>query len=270
MNVWVEDFLRNHPLFTVEEFGRYLASRGQNWSKEKANLLSYHKKAGHLVSIRRGLYATVPRGSDPQQHQVDPFLIAAKLTKDAVLSFHTALEFHGRAYSVREYFTYASAAPLDPFVFRGHVFRGVGFPQTLRHKGKEQFGVVDADRAGMSVRVTNLERTFVDTLHRPDLSGTWEEVWRSLESIQFLDLEQVLRYTELLGNATTAAKVGFFLEQHGDTLMVKDQDLAAFFRLRPKRPTYMDRSQRQAGRLVPQWNLLVPPDVLDRSWGAEL
>lgn len=28
-------------------------------------------------------------------------------------------------------------------------------------------------------------------------------------------LEQVLRYTELLGNATTAARVGFFLEQVG-------------------------------------------------------
>ena len=46
-----------------------------------------------------------------------------------------------------------------------------------------------------------------------NLSGSWEEIWRSLESIQFLDLEQVLRYTELLGNATTAARVGFFLEQ---------------------------------------------------------
>ena len=31
---------------------------------------------------------------------VDPYLVAAKMTEDAVLAYHTALEFHGRAYSV--------------------------------------------------------------------------------------------------------------------------------------------------------------------------
>ena len=268
--MWAEDFFRKHPVFTVDEFGRYLSSRGQNWSREKANLLSYHKKTGHVVSIRRGLYATVPRGSDPLLHQVDPFLIAAKLTQDSVLSYHTALEFHGRAYSVQEYFTYASAHPLAPFTYRGHVFRGAHFPQMLSRKKEERFGVVEVDRSGTGVRVTNLERTFVDTLHRPDLSGSWEEIWRSLESIQFLDLEQVLRYTWLLGNATTAARVGFFLEQHADLLMVNEKDFTAFERLRPKQATYLDRSQRQDGRLVTRWNLMVPREVLERSWGTTL
>ncbi len=130
--------------------------------------------------------------------------------------------------------------------------------------------MVEVDRSGSGVHVTNLERTFVDTLHRPDLSGSWEEIWRSLESIQFLDLDQVLRYTRLLGNATTAARVGFFLEQHADSLMVKEKNLAAFERLRPKHPTYLDRSQRQAGRFVTRWNLMVPTEVLERSWGTTL
>lgn len=215
--MWAEDFFRKHPVFTVDEFGRYLSSRGQNWSREKANLLSYHKKTGHVVSVRRGLYATVPRGA-----------------------------------------------------IGGHAFRGVHFPKELSRKKEERFGVVEADRSGTSVRVTNLERTLVDTLHRPDLSGSWEEIWRSLESIQFLDFEQVLRYTRLLGNATTAARVGFFLEQHADSLMVREKDLDAFERLRPRHPTYLDRSQRQAGRLATRWNLMVPHKVLERSWGATL
>ncbi|MDZ7837948.1 MAG: hypothetical protein U5N58_08345 [Actinomycetota bacterium] len=30
------------------------------------------------------------------------------------------------------------------------------------------------------------------------LSGTWEEIWRSLESIEFFDLDQVLAYVLLL------------------------------------------------------------------------
>ena len=77
----------------------------------------------------------------------------------------------------------------------------------------------------MRLRVTNLERTLVDVLDRPGLSGSWEEIWRSLESVEFFDLDKVVEYALLLGNATTAAKVGFFLEQHRETLMVEDRHL---------------------------------------------
>jgi hypothetical protein len=38
----------------------------------------------------------------------------------------------------------------------------------------------------------------VDVLDRPRLSGGWEEVWRSLETIPFLDLDQVVQYALLL------------------------------------------------------------------------
>ena len=50
--------------------------------------------------------------------------------------------------------------------------------------GEEHFGVLTTERAGMSLRVTNLERTFVDVLDRPLFSGGWEEVWRSLEAVE--------------------------------------------------------------------------------------
>ncbi len=74
----------------------------------------------------------------------------------------------------------------------------------------------------MAISVTGLERTFVDVLNRPDLAGSWEEIWRSLESVEYFDLEKVASYVDFLGNATTAAKVGFFLEQHRESLMVDE------------------------------------------------
>ncbi|OGA43455.1 MAG: hypothetical protein A3G24_12650 [Betaproteobacteria bacterium RIFCSPLOWO2_12_FULL_62_13] len=64
------------------------------------------------------------------------------------------------------------------------------------------------------MRATTLERTLVDVFARPDLAGGWEEIWRSLETVEFFDLDVVVQYVLLLENATTAAKVGFFLEQH--------------------------------------------------------
>ena len=73
-------------------------------------------------------------------------------------------------------------------------------------KEQQSFGVLESDRFGLDVRVTGLERTLVDVLNRPDLAGSWEEIWQSLESVEFFDLDKVLEYVFLLENATTAAK----------------------------------------------------------------
>ena len=127
-------------------------------------------------------------------------------------------------------------------------------------------GVVTAERLGFPVRVTSLERTLVDVLDRPRLSGGWEEVWRSLESVEFFDVEAVMDYARLLGNATTAAKVGFYLEQHGESLMVEPDQIEHLRRHRPRRPHYLDGARNGRGRPVSAWNLVVPREVVDRAW----
>ncbi|MCK5878932.1 MAG: transcriptional regulator [Holophagae bacterium] len=259
-------FFRNHPVFTGEEMADYLSSCGKTGSRTKETLLAYHRKTGHVLPIRRGLYAVVPPGIDPVSHSVDPFLVASKLTRDAVLSCHTALELHGYAYSVQEHFVYSAFRPLVPFTFRNHIFRGVRFPDSLRRANQEGFGVVTMDRSGMEIRVTSLERTMVDVLNRPKLSGGWEEIWRSLESVPFFDLDKVLEYVLLLGNATTAAKVGFFLDQHRTPLMVEEKHLKPLQSLRSLQPHYLDRSKQRPSRLVSEWNLMVPTEIFERTW----
>ena len=265
-----DGFFRKGPVFTGEELAEHLSSHGEVGERTKEALLAYHRKTGRVIRVRRGLYAVIPAGSDPNSYPVDPFLVAAKLTRDAVLSHHTALEFHGRAYSVRNDFTYSASRPLGPLAFRSYVFRGTRFPQALRRAGKENFGVSTMERTGMELRVTSLERTLVDVLDRRALSGSWEEIWRSLESVEFFDLDRVVEYALLLGNATTGAKVGFFLEQHREALMVEDHHLKALHDLRPRQPHYLDRTKRESGRLVSEWNLVVPREVFERTWGEVL
>jgi predicted transcriptional regulator of viral defense system len=113
--------------------------------------------------------------------------------------------------------------------------------------------------------VTTLEHALVDVLDRPELGGGWEEIWRSLEMIEYVDVAEVVRHTRLLGSAVTAARVGFFLEQHAEPWMVEKAHLARLAELAPARPRYMSAA-REAGRLVPRWNLIVPLDVLERRW----
>ncbi len=262
-----DEFFRKHPVFTGEELAKHLSSHGGVGARAQEALLAYHQKVGRVVRVRRGLYAVIPAGADKDSYPVDPFLVAAKLTPDSVVSHHTALEFYGKAYSVYTQITYSASRPVGPLTFRSHVFRGTKFPQALIRAGKVHFGVLTAERAGMELRVASLERTLVDVLDRPDLSGSWEEIWRSLESVEFFDIDKVVEYVFLLGNATTGAKVGFFLEQHREPLMVEDRHLKVLRDLRPRQPRYLDRAKRTSGRLVSEWNLVVPREVLEQSWG---
>ena len=261
-----DDFFRRNPVFTGSELAAHLASRGTVGSRGQEALLAYYTKTGRVIRVRRGLYAVVPQRANSDVYPVEPYLIASKLTSDAVLSHHTALEFHGWAYSIWSQLIYSASRPVDLLAFRSHWFRGARFPEALRRSRNEHFDVQDSEHLGVRLHVTSLERTLVDVLHRPDLSGGWEEIWRSLEPVEYFNLDRVVEYVILLGNATTAAKVGFFLEQHRHTVMVEEHHLKTLRELRPRQPHYLDRNGRKPGRLVVDWNLVVPNDVLERSW----
>jgi len=259
------DFFATHPVFTYEEFAVFLDREKPRSAKTRQALLAYHQKRGRIVGVRRGLYAVVPLGVDPNTCPVDAYLLAGKITEDAVLGYHTALELHGKAYSVFQEFRFLTGRATRPLTFRSYRFQPVRFPASLVATRKQEFAVQEMDRSGIAVRVTTLERTLVDVVDRPDLGGGWEEIWRSLEMVEYFNLEQVVNYALLLDNSTTVAKVGFFLEQHKDRLMVEERHLTPLRARKPRKPHYLERG-REGGRLVSAWNLVVPAPLLERSW----
>jgi hypothetical protein len=83
--------------------------------------------------------------------------------------------------------------------------------------------------------------------------------------VEFVDVAAVVEYALRLGSAVTVARVGYFLEQHRDELLIDGEQLAELRRHAPRQPRYLD-SARTAGRLARGWNLLVPDDVAQRRW----
>ena len=71
---------------------------------------------------------------------------------------------------------------------------------------------------------------------------------------------------EFLGNATTAAKVGYCVEELRELLAVDQTTLERLERLRPKSPQYIDRGEKTARRFCPRWQLVVPAPVAEREW----
>lgn len=258
-------FFEAHPVFTHEEFVDAHSQSGRRSPHTSNNLLAKHAVAGRIVRVKRGLYATVPRGAAVTEAPVDPYLLATKLTNDAVVAYHAALQFHGRVYSQWRRYHYLTRRRNRPFSFRDMEFVPVQAPVAVRDLPDLGGGIAERRHSGGVARVTTLERSLVDVLDSPHRCGGWEEAWRSLEMVEFFDLDAVIVYTSKLKSSLTAARVGFFLDQHREALMVNDEHLETLRKMAPAAPRYFD-STRESGKLVSRWNLIVPHWFLEREW----
>jgi predicted transcriptional regulator of viral defense system len=258
--VRILDFFSAHPVFSRDEFVRFLAGRGSA-SAETANVhLKRYLAAGRIGRVKRGVYFTAGPGETTDRTTPDCLLVASRLAPDAVLAYHTALEAHGYAQSLFERLFFLTTSKAKPALFRGRRFVPVVPSAALRRKRKAFAFASEVERRGLPCRVTSVERSLVDVLDRPDLSGGLEECWRSLAAIPMFDLDVVVEYVRLCGQATLAAKVGFFLEQHREDLAVREEALERLRKMRPRQPHYLDR--RLGGRMASNWNLVVPPNLL--------
>lgn len=262
------DFFHHHRVFSHEEFRAACYSSKPDSNRAAERSLTYHLHGGRLLRIRRGLYLVLDKGADANLAATgaNSFAIASRVAPDAVLAYHTALEFLGHAYALRNDRVVLTTSGAGAFQFGGMEYLPVGFPASLDSEEKRLLGVETHKISGMTIRVTGLERTLVDLLDKPRLAGGWEEIWRSFETAGFIDTEIVLQHVHALGNKTTAARVGWFLEEHQEEWMIPDSVLVELERLSPRSPVYITRSHRSGGKLKSRWNLVVPEDVIQRRW----
>lgn len=262
------NFFEQYPVFTHDDYKHFLQSLGTTNLNTQRELLAYHLKKQHILRIKRGLFASIPLSYQHaiENFPVDPYLVAGRIRNDAVIAYLSALDFHGVSYSLHHQYYYLSQSVIHPFNFNGAEFVCLSFPKALVEQQATNFEVLSVDRYGLNIQVTSLERTIVDVLDRPNYAGGWEEIWRSAEHISILNLDKVIEYANLLNNASTIAKLGFFLEQFKEQFFVDENTLKY---LEAKKPTgihYLERSKRESGKHLPRWNLVVPNYMIERSW----
>jgi len=259
------DFFATHPVFTHEEYVAAHGARGDRSPRTANSLLTRYAVAGKIFHVRRGALCgdtcrrnardvssrPVPPGDEAGLGRCDRLPRRAAVSRQGLLGLASLRGAHPEP---------RAAAELP-----GQRLRRCSPAALARWTAGLGGGVVEEPYAGGTVRVTTFERTLVDVLADPDLGGGWEEVWRSLEMVEYFDLVAVVDHALARGSALTTARVGWFLEQHRDELFVEEQHLKPLRDHAPRQPRYLD-GKREAGRLVKSWNLVVPVRVLHRTW----
>lgn len=245
-------FFSAHPVFRRDEYARAVRRRPDD--KVVTAMLAQHLEAGNIRRVSRGVFASVPPHSDPEAWVPDRFLAASRLRADAVIAYHSALELHGCAYTDAPDVQAVSKGAPGVLETQDFSCRFVKPPKGFAARRD----ATEIDRAGLPVKVTTLERAIVDCFDRYDLAGGAEELLASLDLVERLKIDPLVRQVRALASASVAGAVGWWLEREQKRLGVPDKALRALHALAPAFPHYVLGARAGAARSIGAWNILVP------------
>ena len=208
-----------YRIFTTDQ-AKELAPRVGLKDAYVTESLFHLRRNGWIVSLRRGLHAV--SSTVPGVTAAHEFEIATALVNPSAISHWSALHHHGLTEQIpREVFVLTTAETTVPRVRRdGSEDPGNGYEtgnttcRFIQVRPKRFFGTERVWVGDARVAITDLERTLLDGLSRPQYCGDFAEVLHAFQlAIPRLNVERIARYAIRLGTAT-AKRLGWVLEAH--------------------------------------------------------
>ena len=247
---------RDRAIFTTDD-----ARQASGTSASATDsLISGLLKKKWLIRLNRGVYLIVPLSAgEASEYSENWYIVAKHLIQPApyYLSHFSALDIHEM--TTQPVLTVYISTPTRriPKEIAGATYRFV----TTRANdlwGTEDIWVTPTER----VTVSDLERTILDCLDRPDLAGGTIEVARGMWAVRSqLDFPKLADHAKRLGRKSVVKRLGFLLETFG---LGDIETLAALRPLVSPSYTLLDPSLPADGRHVRSWSVKanIEPDEL--------
>lgn len=236
--------LLNSPVFTVDEVNKFYNNIDSSRSAIKRLM-----KDGMVAKIRNNMYTCV--SGETKSPVANRYQIASKITSSSYVSHHTAMEYYGITDQVYYDVYVASKSSFRDFSFDGYTYRYVA--------SKDTEGVETPALSG-GIRITNRERTLIDSVKDMDKIAGIEEVLQNVGSMNHIQEDRLLTYLELFSNQFLYQKIGFILFEHKDRMELSDEffDICRNHIGKSKRYLTNDIS---GGRYVNEWRLVAPENI---------
>ncbi len=206
-----------------------------------------------LIRLNRGVYLIVPLSAGEEaEYSENWYVVARHLIQPApyYLSYFSALEIHEM--TTQPVLTVYISTPVRRISkeIAGATYRFVTTkPEDLW--GTEETWVTSSER----VAVSDLERTILDCLDRPDLCGGIIEVAGGLWAVRDkIDYPKLAEYAVRLGRKSVAKRLGFLLDTFG---LGTPENSAALEGLITPSYAMLDPTLPATGRHVRRWRIRV-------------
>ncbi len=214
-------------------------------------LLSDMVKRGLLMRLKKGLYYIIPYEQESSSFMPDWHLLAEHLTKgtDHYIGYYSALQVHNLITqpSLKEQIVVAKQ--IRPSTLK---IKDVSF-QFIYHNVNHFFGYkkiwIDSFN---KVLCSDLEKTIIDCLFKPDYAGGIVEIARAIHaSKDKIKYDRLLEYAQRFKSQAVIKRLGFLLEtleiNSGITKQLQNAKTVSY--------VLLDTELPKSGKMVSRWSI---------------
>lgn len=220
------------------------------YARKMAHVL--HRK-GWFEPIAKGHYLLIGADRGPKGiPEMNPYLVTRFLPKPYFLAYRFACTHHGLLTQVPSVIHVAVTHQKRPLELKNVRFEFIVLSK------KRFFGFQEATVFGEKINVSDLERTVLDALVRPDLVGGIESAAQALfQAGRKLDRSKILTYLKRMNDSALARRFGYLAKLFEVEL---SSDLAAYLKTRvTKNRAFLGSPKRWGtqGERNQLWNLIL-------------
>lgn len=214
-------------------------------------LLSDMTKRGLLMRLKQGLYYIIPYDQDPQTFMPDWHLLTQYLVGDAkyYIGYYSAMQIHSLITQPALKEQIVVNKQIKPSILK---IKNIPF-QFIYHNEKHFFGEkktwVDSYN---KIQCSDLEKTFIDSLFKPDYSGGITEIAKALYKSKYnLDYEKLFNYALKFDSLAVSKRLGYLLE----LLEIETPIIAKLQKLKTNSYFLLEPSHPKEGKMLSHWNI---------------
>ena len=248
MNLYFE--LLQKPVFTAEYVNQYY-----NNVESTRSALKRLMKQKLIMKIRKNLYTCI--SGETGAPVANRFQIGCSITKSAYISHHTAIEYHGMSDQVFYDVYVSSETRFQDFEFDGYTYK---YFSTKTQTGVENVQYSDG------IRVTDIERTLIDSVKDMDKIAGMEEVIAFIQSIRKLNEKKLCLYLSEYQNQFLYQKMGYLMETYYSATGITEEFYQICLEHIGKSKRYLSNDIYQ-GNYNSKWKLVVADTKIYRKNG---
>jgi predicted transcriptional regulator of viral defense system len=240
---------QNKKCFSIEEAYALLADSAKDNVKR---MLSNMAKRGLLMRVKEGLYYVIPFEQDAESFMPDWHLLAQYLVKDAkyYIGYFSALQIHSLTTQPNLKEQIVVNKQIKPSML---LIKNIPF-QFIYHNKKHFFGPkktwIDSYNR---VQCSDLEKTIIDCLFKPDYAGGITEITKAIYKIKDkLNYEKLFEYAKHFDSQAVIKRLGFLLELLG----IKNPYIDELQKLRTNSFIALEPSYPKSGKSNFRWAII--------------